>query len=640
MESLKNIENKLYKSSGFFGKDTETYTNFEQDQGILFKEIQQDPEFNQLKDTVTVPVQATGLYGVLTKAGLDINFEEGYLPRLYKFNTPWRWRKAVKILAEQVDKDGSKKGEGWASEVVDNIRGNEGVYVPEASILSLEFNPEGEPLAETQESFEEARVINKETFKALDDAGLVENNVKGIIDKYLLQAIQRKNVKELKSFIEPRLRELKKGKKEERINEAEMNQLKALYKTFQNNYMPIKDQGWKKTQRMFLTFQYMLTLPLATLTALTEPLIVLSRVGPKDFIYGLTKASQNTFRQTARTIFPKLKKSESEQAFNSMLQGYDGTLAERLGSIAGVDVSRTITDKFFKTIMLTQITQLSRDIAFQAGRKQIKEDIITVTRNKLSGSKKTKGILQAQKRLREQGLIPENLGLKNNETIKESESVKWAEGNVQGVPPVLIRKALSKFVDETIMAPNSVNRPLWMSNPHLAMFAQLKGFMFTFGNNVGMRVWREVIKPLSKGRIPLGETAKYATALILIAAGSIGIRELKDQIRYGDEPSNWKDLEGFEVWRQALISSNIFGPGTVVDQVLNAAEYGSTPLFVAAGPGAQYIDKLIGALTQYVGGNPKALAKIISESVPGVSAVFPTAKPVIRESVTEILGGE
>ena len=36
----------------------------------------------------------------------------------------------------------------------------------------------------------------------------------------------------------------------------------------------------------------MLTLPLAGLTALTEPIVVLSRVGPKDAIYGLTKASQ------------------------------------------------------------------------------------------------------------------------------------------------------------------------------------------------------------------------------------------------------------------------------------------------------------------------------------------------------------
>ena len=638
---LKNIENKLYNPPEFLKSSDGKYTSFEQDQGKLTADIQKDPEFIELKNTVTVPVQATGLYGVLTGAGVDINFEEGFLPRLYKFNTPWRWRKAKKILAEQINPTTNKKlGEGWAAKVVENIRGNEGVYTPTASMFSLDFEVEGEALSDKRESFEKERKISKETFKALDDAGLVENNVKGIIDKYLLQATQRKNVKELKSFIEPRLRKLAKDDPENAITIPEMKQLKALYQTFQNNYMPIQNNFLKKASRMFLTFQYMLTLPLATLTALTEPLVILSRVGPKDFIYGLTKASQNTFRQAARTIFPKLKKSESEQAFNSMLQGYDGTLAERLGSVTGVDVSRTITDKFFKTIMLTQITQLSRDIAFQAGRKQIKEDIIVVTRNKLSGSKRTKGVLLSEKRLREQGLLTENLGLKNSETIRKSEAVQWAEGDVQGVPPILIRKALSKFVDEIIMAPNSVNRPLWMSNPHLAMFAQLKGFMFTFGNNVGMRLWREVFKPLARGRIPLGEAAKYATAFILITAGSIGIRELKDQIRYGDEDSNWKDLEGFEVWRQALISSNIFGPGTVVDQALNAAEFGLSPFAVAAGPGFQYLNKITAALGQYKGGNPKALAKLIAESIPGVSAIFPTAKPIIKEGVTTILGGE
>jgi hypothetical protein len=640
-QGLTTLENKLYNPPDFLKTNDGTYSNYEQDQSTLQNELQALEDFQQLQDTITVPLKATGLYNILRQAGIDINFEEEYLPRLYKFNTPFRWRKAKKILAEQIDsKTGKRKGEGWAAQVVDHIRDGEGVDMAPASNLSLNFKPVDKDIRDIEEGFEKGRLINKETFKALDDAGLVENNVKGIIDKYLLQALQRKNLKELKNFVEPRLKELAKNDPSNAATQSEMKRLVDIYQAFQNNYMPIKNKVLRQASRMFLTFQYMLTLPLATLTALTEPFVVLSRVGPKDAIYGLTKATQNTLRQAARTIFPKLKKSEAEQAFNSMLQGYDGTLAERLGSITGVDVARTVTDKFFRTIMLTQITQLSRDIAFQAGRRQIQQDILTLTRNKLSGSKKTKGVLLAEKRLKEQGLIVQNLGLNNNTTIQNSQSVKWAEGNVDAVPPVLIRKALSKFVDETIMAPNVVNRPLWMSNPNLAMFAQLKGFMFAFGNNVGMRIYREVFKPLAKGRIPAGEAAKVAMAFILITAGSIGIRELKDQIRYGDEPSNWKDLEGFEVWRQALISSNIFGPGTVVDQVLNAAEFGSNPFAVAAGPGYQYLNKLISAIGQYTGGNPKALAKIISESIPGISAVFPSKKPVIREGVTEILGGE
>ena len=637
-QGLNDIQNEIYKSGITFQE--KGYDRVEQDQGILETQMKESPEFKELRNTVLIPLKATGLIGELLGAGIDINFAENYLSRLYKFNNPLRARKARKIIAEQLDEDGNKLGEGRAGIIVDNVREHEGHHVPPAANVELDFDPNEENLTDIKEDIEKNRKIDDETFKKLDEAGLVETNVKRIIDRYLIQATQRKNIKLLKTFTESRLRKLKKEGGKGQINKDEQKQLKHVYESLQNRYKPIRFEGYKKFQRMFLTFQYMLTLPLAGLTALTEPIVVLSRVGPKDAIYGLTKASQNVLRQAARSIFPKLKKSETEQAFNSILQGYDGTLAERLGSIQGVDIARTVTDKFFRAILLTQITQLSRDIAFQAARRQIKEDIIIVTRQKITNSKPTKGFLDARRRLLQQGLNEQNLKLKNKKTIRGSEAVKWAEGDIQGVPPAIIRKSLSKFVDEVIMAPNAVNRPLWMSNPHLAMFAQLKGFMFTFGNTVGMRMWREVFKPLAKGRIPLGEATKYALAFLLIAAGSIGIRELKDQIRYGDEPSSWKDLEGFEVWRQALISSNIFGPGTIVDQALDAAEYGTSAPLVLAGPGAQYLGRLADAIGQYRGGNPKALAKIISESIPGISAVFPSKKPVIREGVTEILGGE
>ena len=637
-QGLNDIQNEIYKSGITFQE--KGYDRVEQDQGILETQMKESPEFKELRNTVLIPLKATGLIGELLGAGIDINFAENYLSRLYKFNNPLRARKARKIIAEQLDENGKKLGEGRAGIIVDNVREHEGHHVPPAANVELDFDPNEENLTDIKEDIEKNRKISDETFKKLDEAGLVETNVKRIIDRYLIQATQRKNIKLLKTFTESRLRKLKKEGGEGQINKDEQKQLKHVYEALQNRYKPIRFEGYKKFQRMFLTFQYMLTLPLAGLTALTEPIVVLSRVGPKDAIYGLTKASQNVLRQAARSIFPKLKKSETEQAFNSILQGYDGTLAERLGSIQGVDIARTVTDKFFRAILLTQITQLSRDIAFQAARRQIKEDIITVPRQKITKSKPTKGFLDARRRLLQQGLDEQNLKLKDKRTIRGSEAVKWAEGDIQGVPPAIIRKSLSKFVDEIIMAPNAVNRPLWMSNPHLAMFAQLKGFMFTFGNTVGMRMWREVFKPLAKGRIPLGEAAKYAIAFLLIAAGSIGIRELKDQIRYGDEPSNWKDLEGFEVWKQALIASNIFGPGTIVDQALDAAEYGTSAPLVLAGPGAQYLGRLADAIGQYRGGNPKALAKIISESIPGVSAVFPSKKPVIREGVTEILGGE
>ena len=450
LNSLYNNLRDTYNNglNNIVGSDTE------QQQGKLIANLKKSNEFKKLNNVITVPLQGTGLFQVMKSAGLDVNFEEEYLPRLYKFNTPLRWRKATKILAQRL-------GQTEANEIVDNIRSNEGIHTPEA--IDLDFDLEGKSFTESTESIEKSRRIDKETFKALDDAGLVENNVKNIIDKYMLQAIQRGNIKELKNYVEPRLKQLQEQGGEAQANTNELQQMKNLYAAFQNRYKPIQVENFKKASRMYLTFQYMLTLPLAALTALTEPIIILSRLGPRDAIYGLIKSSQNLIRQTGRSIFPKLKKSESEQAFNSMLQGYDGILAERLGSIQGVDVARTITDKFFKTIMLSQITQLSRDIAFQAGQRQMKEDIVLVARNKLSKSKVTKNILDARKRLLQQGLVPKNLGLDNPNT---SESLLWAEGKTTGVPPAIIRKSLSKFVDEIIMAPNAINRPLWMSNPH------------------------------------------------------------------------------------------------------------------------------------------------------------------------------
>ena len=412
----------------------------------------------------------------------------------------------------------------------------------------------------------------------------------------------------------------------------ELKLIKKVYNAINHRYKPIKYEGVRKAQRMFLTYQYMLTLPLAVLTAMSEPFIVLSRVSSKDAMFGSAQAASNTFRQALRSIFPKVKKKEAEQAFNSILQGYDGTLAERLGDISGVEVSRFITDKFFKTILLTQITQFSRDIAFQAGQRQLKRDITSLVTSDITGDV-TVGDVQARKRLAELGLIKQNMRLDD----PNSEILAWANDEAGPVPPVLIRRAMSKFVDEIIMAPNVVNRPLWMSDPHLALVAQLKGFMMTFGNTVGGRFWREVIKPLSRGRVPLDEAARYGMSLMLIIAASIAIREMKDEIKYGDEPSAWKDSKGWKMWRDALVASNIFGPGTFLYDALNASKYGSSPLASIAGPGASQVERIIKALDQATSNNPRALSTAAASSIPFLGAVFPKQKIEVADIIEDII---
>ena len=641
------------------------------------QQLRQDKEFKNLQDKVLVDYEGTGLFGKLNESDIELEFRQNYFPRVYKIGLRdvvlgqfgmGKLRKARKILMEQevtVQNPSNpkqsikrKRTREEADEILDNIRANDGMYVPDTEITDLEANLDApDNTKETKEitsNLEKQRVIDENTFKKLDQAGLVETDVKKVLDKYILQAVQRDNVRKIKKILDPNIQILREAKD---IDKLELDRIKEIYQAIQNRFKPIQDERLRKASRFYLTYQYMLTLPLAALTALSEPIIVLTRVNPKHALPALGKATINTFRQAVRSVLPKFKKSEQERAFMDILQGYDGTLAERLGDIAGIDVTRRVTDRFFKLTLLTQITQFSRDISFQAVEAQMKDDIKLLAKakllnkndlkkllkeeGKLFGPKITKAglfeqLANAKKRLSELGLTEKNLNIDTG-NLNDSEVLKWAEGNLEGIAPDIVRAALSKGVDDIIMAPNVVNRPLWMSNPHFALFAQLKGFMFAFGSKVGGRFYREVIQPLFKGRIPVEESIRYGVSVGLIVAASLAIKELKDEIRYGDEPSPFKDAEFGDKLTQALISTNIAGSGTMLYDAFNAQRYGLSPLESLLGPGPQHIARLVSAIGSASSGNPRPLSTHVARSIPFVAAVFPTKTSEISDSIEDFM---
>ena len=643
-ETLNNVQQLANNNITITPQNKKEYIKQEQEKVINNKDFLNLKTFTNLDNTVVVKAEATGLFGALNESDLSVAFTQNYFPRVYNFGLfsvignkfgMGKIAKAKKILRQQGMAEQDING------FLDNVRGNDGVYVPETDVsqldILLDVRDNTKTTQESKSSIEKRREIRPETFKKLENAGLVETDVKKILDKYILQANQRNEVRKLKQIIDPALKELQQGKN---IDIGEVDRIKDIYQAVQNRYKSIQDERFKKAMRFYLTYQYILTLPLAALTALSEPLIVLSRVDGKHLIPATMKALTNTYRQAVRSVLPKFKKAETEEAFMGILQGFDGTLAERLGDIAGVDVVRKVTDKFFKLTMLTQITQFSRDIAFQAMSRQIADDIkiLAVANQKGITKKENTKFLNAKKRLSELGLIENNLNIKNP---NESDVVKWAEGQIPAAQtPTIIRKALSKGVDDIIMAPNVVNRPLWMSNPHLALFAQLKGFMYTFGLKVGGRILTEVVKPLFKGRVPVNETVKYGTSLVLIIAASMAIKEMKDEIRYGDEDSNWKDSTGVERLISALISTNVLGGVTGLYDALGSSKYGVSPIESLLGPGAIHFSKLVQAISQanpLTQANPRALSTHIARSIPGVAALDPTKVSEISDVIEEFL---
>jgi len=575
--------------------------------------INSDKFKNLSNKTVFEPIY-DGFYDRLNKAGIQLNFEEGYLPRVYKTG-PLNRKRMIKVLM------GRGKSKASASSIVENIYDNEGVYDNTQSDDKINVGDSNKAVS-SQKSFEQERRLSKEDVEALDKAGLVETDIEGLMYKYVLDANKRIIGKEMANEINTILPTLKE------TTQQEQEWISDLYDATQSKYKPLRNKKVQGIQKWILTGQYILTLPLAGLTALSEPIIVLSRLNPRYALFGTVSASYNALRAGSRKFFPKMKMNAKEKAFAGILEGLDGSLAERFGDLANVTVARKVTNAFFKATLLTTVTQISRDIAFQATRMQMRNDLKIVN----AGKTKTQEYRLARRRLAEQGI-----------TNPDAESVQaWyatpnsKAKNVEDGDPEIIRKALSRTVNEFIMAPNAVNRPLWMSDPHYASVAQLKGFALVFGNTVGTRMWREIIVPLTKGRIPATDALKYGVALAGIMAMALAIQGLKDNIRYGDEESPFDELDGKDKLLQALLRTNILGGFTLIYDAINSQKYGTNFIAAILGPSASSLEKGTAALYNYgAKGESRSLARFIADLVPFLRNI-PQARDIKAEATENL----
>ena len=263
---------------------------------------------------------------------------------------------------------------------------------------------------------------------------------------------------------------------------------------------------------------------------------------------------------------------------------------------------------FFKLTLLTEVTQLSRYMAYSAMRKNLLDDAIRAQADN-SLSKPTVDGNKAASRLQK---IYGIANPKTNKTLTE-----WIESSGKD-NPTLINRALSKAVDDNIMAPNTVNKPLLMSNPNYALVFQLKAFLTVFGNTVGFRIWRDITTPMYGGKaggLPKNPEAavKAALSLAMIMTVSAAAQAMKDEIRYGDEDSSFDDKEGGAMLLHLLMNTGIFGAGTFLKDMIDASEYGSSPLSVLLGPIPSKIADLISGLSS---SNPRTVARSITSIVP------------------------
>ncbi len=601
----------------------------------------QDPEVAQAGDTLRTILDDQ--IKLANDNNVDVNYVENYLRQVYKIPMTGKGRSKAKKKFIQILNDSGLDG----ALILDNIIEHNGVFTPLEDVKLFQ-TPTGQgqtTLTPTKQGFEKARQIPPEVVDKLDEAGLVERNVEGLINSSIINTKRRVKLQNIKDRF---------GKQAEalELKEFEADRITDIFDALQNKYKPFSSNSQGKLVKPLYQFAntagYIITLPVAAITALSEPVIMLSRLGPKASLWGVIDGIRVAARKTARTFIPQMKRSKLEESMASLMQTADLALNDSVRDIGDLAVSKKITDTFFRTNMLAQVTQLSRYMAFSAANRQIKDDIKILKLAELSGKKdKSIGdfqeVFNARKRLKEQGLgnlFPPK-GRKSPMKNKD-EIMAWAESTPENplAEPQIITKAIGKTVDEIIMSPNVVNRPLWMSNPWLSPFAQLKGFMMVFGNTVGLKLFKEVFRPLAKGRIPAGDAMKYAITFTLLLSAIYGTQVLKDVIKYGDEESPTDELEGWALIKHLLQQSNILGFGNVLIDSLESEKYG-TPYYLApAGPVPTKVIKLGDSLIDFgVDDRPAKLANWISKNLPIISATSydSPVRSGIREGIKDIL---
>ncbi len=601
----------------------------------------QDPEVAQAGDTLRTILDDQ--IKLANDNNVDVNYVENYLRQVYKIPMTGKGRSKAKKKFIQILNDSGLDG----ALILDNIIEHNGVFTPLEDVKLFQ-TPTGQgqtTLTPTKQGFEKARQIPPEVVDKLDEAGLVERNVEGLINSSIINTKRRVKLQNIKDRF---------GKQAEalELKEFEADRITDIFDALQNKYKPFSSNSQGKLVKPLYQFAntagYIITLPVAAITALSEPVIMLSRLGPKASLWGVIDGIRVAARKTARTFIPQMKRSKLEESMASLMQTADLALNDSVRDIGDLAVSKKITDTFFRTNMLAQVTQLSRYMAFSAANRQIKDDIKILKLAELSGKKdKSIGdfqeVFNARKRLKEQGLgnlFPPK-GRKSPMKNKD-EIMAWAESTPENplAEPQIITKAIGKTVDEIIMSPNVVNRPLWMSNPWLSPFAQLKGFMMVFGNTVGLKLFKEVFRPLAKGRIPAGDAMKYAITFTLLLSAIYGTQVLKDVIKYGDEESPADELEGWALMGHLLKQSNILGFGNLLIDSLESEKYGTPYYLSPLGPVPTKALKLGESVKDFiVDDRPAKLANWISKNLPIISATSydSPVRAGIREGIKDVL---
>ena len=418
---------------------------------------------------------------------------------------------------------------------------------------------------------------------------------------------------------------------------GEGKRINSILNALQKQYNPITNTFLRKLNAALITYGYILTLPFATISSLSEPFLVLSRGGANATI--ILKSLFSGVKGIIRNTFPRFPRDEFDRAVADIGLGLEASVLERqAAAFGGGQETNKITEKFFRYTFLSQFTRWNRLLANASGRNMVLSHAEFLSNNMKEGA--TVESLPQKGRFKVYAEQLRELGVNPNDAVAFVRSEAYKNKNVEQykATPLYqeqVRLAGARYVNEVVMNPRAVTRPMWMSDPRLAIFGQLKGFQVTFSNTVLKRWIKEVFQGGFYVNVP-NAGKLFAVGAIMVIAASLG-NEFRDFLKYGikGNPRN-KDETLFQKFNRAFERTGFLGPLQFLKDAAQAEQFGSGPVESLMGPIVTRLVSYLEGIAQLMDqGEKEKLLREIIKSIPIVAS-----SPKIRDRFYEALGVE
>tara|TARA_R110001583_G_scaffold168228_1_gene321045 strand:- start:4513 stop:11868 length:7356 start_codon:yes stop_codon:yes gene_type:complete len=189
-------------------------------------------------------------------------------------------------------------------------------------------------------------------------------------------------------------------------------------------------------------------------------------------------------------------------------------MADLLMNAAEMDYMNDFTKKgtewFFRAILLESFTKFTRVFAANMG----KAFITSLAQNTEMDPKQKKRYLEEL-------------------NLTEKDVLTWLNTDKQDLTTpagIKVAAGIYTFVDESIIRPNSSQRPMWASNPYFALVWQLKGFFYAYGKTIMGGQGREMYNRYKEAGMGAAAMPFAMMALTILPLTMLGL-EVREYIK-------------------------------------------------------------------------------------------------------------